>query len=316
MFLQNLHLSHRHNAPFRYGRREFDRIANMNMPRSGQVRCLSVAGFHTMRYLEWGDADNPQVLVCVHGLTRVGRDFETLALALSGRFRVVCPDVAGRGRSDWLPDARLYSVPQYASDMTALIARLDVESVHWLGTSMGGLIGMALAGQANSPISRLVLNDVGPRMELSALLRIGDYAGQARHFDTLEQATAYVRSVSSSFGLKTEEQWQELARSVVRPQGDGWTLHYDPAIGAALKTVTAESAAEGQGFLWKLYDAIRCPTLLLRGELSDLLSPETALEMTQRGPRASLVSIPGVGHAPMFFEHDQIAIVNRFLSSH
>jgi pimeloyl-ACP methyl ester carboxylesterase len=175
---------------------------------------------------------------------------------------------------------------------------------------------MALAGQPNSPICRLVLTDVGPRMELSALLRIGDYAGQARHFETLEQATAYVRSVSSSFGLKTEEQWRELARSVVRPLEDGWTLHYDPAIGAALKGVTAESAADGQAILWKLYDAIRCPTMLLRGELSDLLSHETALEMTQRGPRASLVSIAGVGHAPMFFEQDQIAIVNRFLSSH
>jgi pimeloyl-ACP methyl ester carboxylesterase len=269
-----------------------------------------------MRYLEWGAEDNPQVLVCVHGLTRVGRDFERLALALAGRFRVVCPDVAGRGRSDWLPDARLYSVPQYASDMVALIARLDVESVGWVGTSMGGLIGMALAGQANSPISRLVLNDVGPRMELPALLRIGDYAGEARHFDSLEQATAYVRSVSLSFGLKTEEDWQELARSVVRPHNGGWTLHYDPAIGAALKNVTAESAAEGQAVLWKLYDAIRCPTLLLRGEASDLLSGQTAQEMTQRGPRAQLVAVPGVGHAPMFFDEDQIAIVNRFLSSH
>lgn len=277
---------------------------------------MSPAGFHTMRYLEWGARDNPRVLLCVHGLARVGRDFERLATALAGRFRVVCPDVAGRGRSDWLPDPRLYSVPQYASDMATLIARLDVDSVAWLGTSMGGLIGMAVAGQPNSPVSRLVLNDVGPRLEVAALARIGEYVGQARRFASLEQGIEYVRSVSSTFGLREEDDWQEFARSVLRHDGaDAWTLHYDPAIGAALRSITPESAAAGEAALWQVYDAIRCPTLLLRGEQSDLLSERTAQEMTQRGPRAQLVQVAGVGHAPMFFDAGQIAIVNRFLSA-
>jgi pimeloyl-ACP methyl ester carboxylesterase len=266
-----------------------------------------------MRYLEWGAAGNPQVLVCVHGLTRVGRDFERLACALAEQYRVVCPDVAGRGRSDWLADPRLYAVPQYAFDMTSLIARLGVEMVDWLGTSMGGLIGLSLAGQPNAPIGRLILNDVGPRLELAALRRIADYVGQPRRFDSLQQATDYVRSVSSGFGLKTEDDWRELARSVVRHDETGWSLHYDPAIGDALKSLTAETAAAGEAGLWKLYDAVRCPTLLVRGAESDLLSEATAQEMTQRGPCAQLVRIDGVGHAPMFFDEAQIAIVRRFL---
>jgi len=285
----------------------------VSMPRSGSVRCLSSGGFHTMRYLEWGAAGNPQVLVCVHGLTRVGRDFERLAVALCDQYRIVCPDVAGRGRSDWLADARLYAVPQYAFDMTNLIARLDVESVQWLGTSMGGLIGLSLAGQPNSPISRLVLNDVGPRLELEALQRIGEYVGKPMHFDSLEQAKDYIRSISASFGLQTADEWLELARSVVRPDAGGWALHYDPGIGQSFKALSAETAAAGEANLWKLYDAIRCPTLLLRGAQSDLLSPQTAAEMTQRGPKAQLVQIEGVGHAPMFFDAAQIAIVRRFL---
>jgi pimeloyl-ACP methyl ester carboxylesterase len=285
----------------------------IGMPRSGSVRCLSTSGFHTMRYLEWGAADNPQVLVCVHGLTRVGRDFERLASALAERYRVVCPDVAGRGRSDWLADPRLYAVPQYAFDMTTLIARLGVETVHWLGTSMGGLIGLSLAGQPNSPIARLVLNDVGPRLELAALTRIADYVGQAKHFETLQQATDYVRSVSASFGLQTDDDWRELARSVVRHDAAGWSLHYDPAIANAFKNLSEEAAAVAEAGLWKLYDAVHCPTLLVRGAQSDLLSEATAQEMARRGPHAQLVQVEGVGHAPMFFDEAQIAVVRRFL---
>lgn len=285
----------------------------MSTPRLGEVRCLSRAGFHTMRYAEWGAADNPRVLVCLHGLTRVGNDFARLARSLSDGYRVVCPDVVGRGRSDWLADPMLYGLPQYAFDITNLVARLDVDSVDLLGTSMGGLIGMTLAGQPNAPIGRLILNDVGPRMELEALLRIADYVGRTERFDSLEQATEYVRSISSGFGLRTPEQWRELTESVVRPGESGWIFHYDPGIAQTLKGTSAETNAAAEAKLWQLYDAIRGPVLVLRGAQSDLLSRDTAAEMTRRGPRAELVEVPGVGHAPMFFEPEQIAIVRRFL---
>jgi pimeloyl-ACP methyl ester carboxylesterase len=266
-----------------------------------------------MRYTEWGAADNPRVLLCVHGLTRVGRDFAHLAEGLCDQYRVVCPDVVGRGHSDWLPDPTLYSVPQYAFDMTSLIARLDVERVDWLGTSMGGLIGLSLAGQPKAPIGRLILNDIGPRMQLDALLRISDYVGQIQRFTSLDQATEYVRSISLGFGLRSPEQWRELAESVVRTDGSEWILHYDPAIAVPLKDTSAASNAVSEAKLWQLYDAIEARTLLLRGAESDLLSSDAAIEMTQRGPRAELVEIPGVGHAPMFFDETQIAIVRRFL---
>jgi pimeloyl-ACP methyl ester carboxylesterase len=268
-----------------------------------------------MHYSDWGAVDNPRVLVCIHGLTRVGADFSRLAAALCDQYRVVCPDVVGRGRSDWLPDPALYSVPQYAFDMTSLIARLGVERVDMLGTSMGGLIGLSLAGQPKAPIGRLILNDIGPSMELDALLRIADYVGQPKRFADLAQATEYVRSISAGFGLTSPDDWRELTESVVRPDGSQWIFHYDPAIAGPLKDTSAQSNAVAQAKLWQLYDAVTAPTLLLRGAESDLLSRAAAVEMRQRGPRAELVEIPGVGHAPMFFSEEQIAIVRRFLLS-
>lgn len=218
-----------------------------------------------MHYWEWGAADNPRVLVCVHGLTRAGIDFAHLAESLSGAYRVVCPDVVGRGGSDWLPDPMLYGLPQYALDMTALLARLDVEQVDWLGTSMGGLIGLTLAGQPNSPIRRLILNDVGPRLEPEALARIGDYVGKPMRFKDLDAATEYLRSISAGFGLKAPQQWREFTEAVVRPDGAEWIFHYDPAIGVPLRAMTPEAAAQGEQQLWRLYEAIRGPVLLIRG---------------------------------------------------
>jgi len=266
-----------------------------------------------MHYSEWGAADNPKVLLCVHGLTRVGDDFAHLAENLSDQYRVVCPDVVGRGRSDWLKDPMLYGLPQYAFDMASLIARLNVDRVDYLGTSMGGLIGLSLAGQPNAPIGRLILNDIGPRLELDALQRIGEYVGQPKRFADLEQAIGYVRSISVGFGLRTPQQWRELTEPAVRLDGSGWVFRYDPGIALSVKNPTAESNAAAEAKLWELYDAIRGPVLLVRGAESDLLSQGAAVEMTQRGPRAELVEIAGVGHAPMFFDADQIAIVRRFL---
>ncbi len=277
-------------------------------PRRRSVQCASPRGLHRLAYVEWGDPRNRDVLVCVHGLTRTGRDFDALARALSIQFRVVCPDIAGRGDSDRLPDPALYAIPQYVADMVTLIARLDVESVRWVGTSMGGLIGMALAAQAGSPVRRLVLNDVGAVVTRASLERIAAYVGKAPDFATLEQAERYIRDVSAPFGPHSEAEWRYLTETWLRRNTDGsLRAHYDPRIAQAM------AVPENDLDLWSLYDALRCPTLVIRGEHSDLLTRETAAEMARRGPKAQVVEIRGVGHAPTLLHPDQIAIVRDFL---
>lgn len=281
--------------------------------REGQVNCLSTAGFHHMAYVEWGDAHNPRVLICVHGLTRNGRDFDFLAQALEADYRVICPDVVGRGKSDWLANKSLYVMPQYCADMVTLLARLNVETIDWLGTSMGGLIGMALAAQPGNPIRRLVLNDVGPVVSAVSLARIGDYLGTPPRFDSIEEAEAYVRKVSAPFGPLTDTQWRHLTVHAVREANDGKIeFVYDPGIAQAYRQGQQLSGGKDVE-LWPLFDAITCPTLLLRGEQSDLLTPQTAQAMTQRGPHAQLIEIPGVGHAPVLMDDAQIAPVRDFL---
>jgi pimeloyl-ACP methyl ester carboxylesterase len=266
-----------------------------------------------MRYVEWGDPGNPRVLLCVHGLTRTGRDFDHLARALAGGLRVVCPDVAGRGRSDWLRNPLHYQISQYAADMVTLIARLNAKELYWLGTSMGGLIGIGLAGLPDAPIAKLILNDVGPHLEIDGLMRIGAYVGTDMHFDSIAAAEQHLRTICAGFGMRSDDDWREFTASVLRPDGAGFVLHYDPAIGTALRALTPELALAGEQMLWQLYDAIACPTLLLRGENSDLLSRETAVQMRERGPRPRTVTVAGVGHAPMFFDPGQIALVRDFL---
>jgi pimeloyl-ACP methyl ester carboxylesterase len=266
-----------------------------------------------MAYAEWGAPDNPRVLVCVHGLTRVGRDFDRLARALASHYRVVCPDVVGRGRSDWLRDPNYYVVPQYVADMVALLARLDVEEVDWVGTSMGGLIGIAVAGQAEAPIRRLVINDVGPRLDATAIARIGTYLGAPVSFATVDEAIDYVSVVAAPFGVKKREDWRELVEPALRRDGERWVLHYDPRIAVPFKSVTPEGAAAAEAAMWKLYDAIRCPTLIVRGEHSDLLTRETLFEMQARHASAQGAEVPGVGHAPTFMFEHEIALVRDFL---
>lgn len=279
-------------------------------PRMREVLCADTRGLHKLRYTEWGDPANPRVLVCVHGLTRNGRDFDRLASSLSAHYRVVCPDVVGRGRSDWLPDPAAYGFPQYVADMMVLLARLDVEQVHWLGTSMGGLIGMVIASQKNTPISRLLLNDVGPVITAESLQRIGDYVGKAPRFDSYDQAEAYIRLVSAPFGALTDAQWRSLTESSVRQGEDAkWGMVYDPAIGESFRQASLAHLAFD---LWSIYDGIRCPTMVVRGAHSDLLTAETHAEMGRRGPQAKLAEISGVGHAPMFLDEAQIAVVRDF----
>ena len=284
-------------------------------PRLHHVQCLAPEGLHRMGYWEWGDAANPKVLVCVHGLTRQGRDFDTFARALCDEYRVVCPDVAGRGQSDWLKSAASYAVPTYVADMVTLLARLDAETVHWVGTSMGGLIGLGLASLPDSPVARLVLNDVGPAIEYAALVRIGSYLGVPAHWKSIDDAADALRAISLGFGPHTREEWTALTRPQLVADGDGFKPHYDPAIAVPFRAVTPELAAAGEAMLWRSYDALRCPTLVLRGAESDLLTRATAAAMAQRGPRAQVHEIAGVGHAPTLVHADQIAVVRDFLVS-
>jgi pimeloyl-ACP methyl ester carboxylesterase len=279
-------------------------------PRQRHVQCASVAGLHRIAYLEWGESDNPEVLVCVHGLTRCSRDFDNLARALSDRYRVVCPDVAGRGESGWLADPMLYATPQYVADMVTLIARLDVEQVHWVGTSMGALIGMALAAQKDTPVSKLVLNDAGPVVGKAALERIATYVGMWPPLPSLQAVEQVVRAVAAPFGPHTDEEWRFLTEVVARRNADGsYRFHYDPKIAESFR----KNMPEGDMELWPLWDAVRCPTLVIRGAQSDLLSRATTEQMTQRGPKAKVVELQGIGHAPTLLHADQIAIVREFL---
>lgn len=285
----------------------------MHEPRLNHVQCLDAQGLHRMAYWEWGDPANAKVLVCVHGLSRQGRDFDTLARAMSAEYRVVCPDVVGRGQSDWLADPSGYQIPAYAADMVTLLARLNSGTVHWVGTSMGGLIGLVVAALKNSPISRLVLNDVGPAVELDAIARIGAYLGAPLRWKSLEEAADALWAISQGFGPHTREQWLELTRPMIKPDGDGFVPHYDLHIGDAFRSITPEIIKAGEAQVWAMYQSLRCKVLLLRGAESDLLTQATAKAMTERGPKAELHEFAGIGHAPMLNSADQVAVVREFL---
>ncbi|OIP24144.1 MAG: alpha/beta hydrolase [Comamonadaceae bacterium CG2_30_60_41] len=288
------------------------------------IDCPDAQGGHRMAWWQWGNPQARHVVLCVHGLTRQGRDFDTLARALvtlgGDTLQVVCPDVVGRGQSDWLKDPQGYQIPFYAADMLVLLARLQPTTLDWLGTSMGGLIGMVIAGQPEAPafakVRRLVLNDVGPVIEWQALQRIGQYLGKVPVFASEQQAADALWAIASSFGPHTPAQWLALSRPQIKPLGDGtgrFTLRYDPALAEPFKSITQESAAQGEAQLWQAYDAITAQTLLLRGAQSDLLSRATAYAMTQRGPRARLIEFAGVGHAPTIVTPDQVQAVRSFL---
>lgn len=285
----------------------------MNEPRLNAVQCLDSKGLHRMAFWEWGDAANPHVVVCAHGLSRQGRDFDTLAQALAPHCRVICPDVVGRGQSDWLADPMGYAIPAYVADMVTLLARLDARVVDWVGTSMGGLIGLGVAALKGSPLRRLVLNDVGPTIEPVSLKRIGAFLGQPAHWPTLDAAADALWAISQGFGPHSREQWLALTRPQLKPDGDGFKPHYDPAIAVPFKMITPELARLGEAALWQAYDSLELPVLLLRGAQSDLLSAATAQAMTERGPRARLLELPGVGHAPTLVQADQVRAVAEFV---
>ena len=283
-----------------------------------------------MAYWRWGDAQAQHVVVCVHGLTRQGRDFDRLAQALVMSspvpVQVICPDVVGRGQSEWLQNPEHYQIPQYAADMLALLGQIQatlgpdrpVQALDWVGTSMGGLIGMVLAGQPGlplpAPMRRLVLNDVGPAITWSSVQRMQGFVGQYGQFRDLDEAAAALWILSQGFGPVLPEVWREMSTHMTRPASDGaLTLHYDPAIGVPLRALTPEAASAGEAAMWSLYDQIQAQTLLIRGGQSDLLTTETAMAMTQRGPRAQLETWPDCGHAPTLTVANQLAVVTRLL---
>ncbi len=276
------------------------------------VRSIDVEGpdrrYH-MSYTVFGEENTERTIVCVHGLTRNGRDFDMLATALADNARVICPDVVGRGQSDWLDDPAAYAVPTYIGHMVQLIQHLGASKVDWIGTSMGGLIGMGVASLEASPIERMILNDVGPFLPKEALERIGTYLGLELSFDSLDQLETHLRQIHAPFGPLTDQQWAHLARFSAKTGADGRiVLSYDPKIAIPFRAEEAEDVD-----LWPLWDEIQCPVLLIRGADSDLLPKSTALEMTRRGPKADLIEIAGVGHAPALMDQDQIAQVTAWL---
>lgn len=278
-------------------------------PKAGSYLSLGPSGFHRVAFADWGDPDGRKATICVHGLTRTGRDFDVLAAELSKSTHVVCPDVPGRGASDWLENPKEYIYPTYLGDMAGLISHIGAERVTWIGTSMGGLIGMMLAAMPGSPIRKLIINDIGPFIPKEALNRIGDYVGAAPSFPDIAGIEAYLREVHAPFGDLSDEQWLHLATTSSERNGEGgYRLHYDPAIADAFISGPVEDVD-----LWSVWDRIACPTLVLRGANSDLLMADTAQEMTQRGPKAELVTIDECGHAPALMADDQIKIIMDWL---
>ncbi len=276
---------------------------------SNSIQCIGPHGFHRMAYTDWGAPAAERVLFCVHGLTRNGRDFDYLAAALEDRYRTLCPDIAGRGKSARLSHSEDYNNRQYVADVIALFARSGTERIDWLGTSMGGMMGMITASMPESPIRRLILNDIGPWLPKAALQRIADYVGSVQHFDDKAGVEGYLRTVHEPFGALTDDQWRHLAEHSSYPRDDGgYELACDPKIGDAFQAMAIDDVD-----LWALWDRIECPVLVLRGIDSDLLSADVAKEMASRGPKADVVEIEGCGHAPALMDGAQIATVRDWL---
>lgn len=279
--------------------------------KSDHILMLASGGFRRIHITEWGDANNDRVLVCAHGLTRNGRDFDEVAKALQDQYRVVCPDMPGRGQSDWLRDKTEYSYPTYLNVVTALLARIHVDAIDWLGTSMGGLIGMLVAAQANSPIRRLVVNDVGPYIPVAAMQRIAGYVGLDPRFKDLEELEHYLRKIHAPFGHLSDAQWRHLAVHTAKELPDGkLALRHDPGI-----AVPFEHASDTPVQLWETWDAIRCPVTVLRGQSSDVLLDDTVQEMKQRGSKPDVIEFPDVGHAPALMDELQVNTVRDLLLS-
>jgi pimeloyl-ACP methyl ester carboxylesterase len=307
----------------------------------GSVLCLSTGGFHRVAYLDWGRITSDHVVLCVHGLARNSRDFDFLAAELARKCRVICPDVVGRGDSEWLAEKSDYRFSTYLADAAVLLARVTAprrsvlsglfgrwpvfrrapKRIDWVGTSMGGLIGMLLAAKPGSPIRRLVLNDVGPFVSWGSLYRLKGYVGGGRSFQSVAAAESWLREVCAPFGRLTDRQWRHLARHSVHQAGKGdYRLRYDPGIGEAMRGHSDPEFPLGPNFLagvdlWSTWAQVRCPVLVLRGANSDVLTRETISRMRAEKPDVQVVEFEGAGHAPALMDQEQIAAVTRFLLS-
>ncbi|WP_136443867.1 alpha/beta fold hydrolase [Pacificoceanicola onchidii] len=275
-----------------------------------KVRCVSRHGFHDVAYSDWGDPDAQDCLVCVHGLTRNARDFDQVAQALSPQMRVICADLAGRGQSDWLRDASDYNLLQYNMDMTTLLARTGLPQVDWLGTSLGGLIGISLAGMEGSPIRRLIINDVAPEIPYAALRRITSYVQTKTEFETLDDVEAHLRETLSPFGPMTNDDWAKMARTSAFETETGYHQHHDPGIISNFRRYFMFMHFN----IWKYWDAITCPVLILRGTQSDFLTERLRDKMLERLPHASVIEFDGIGHVPTLNTPSQINEIKEWLA--
>ena len=308
----------------------------MTSPRLNAVTCSSSAGLHRMAYWDWGDVENPRMVLCVHGLTRNGRDFDALASELAKDYRVICPDVVGRGLSDRLLNPSLYHVGQYVADMVSLLNKVQPKQLDLVGTSMGGLIGMGYVGAieasvttratqrigpaldvnipaADYPVHRLVLNDVGPHLEPESLARIGEYVGAQVALASFDEAVNYFKIVSQSFGPHSDDQWRSLARHYFIEDKGHWIKHYDMDISIPFQSMSPALVAQGEMMMWASYASYKGPVLITRGADSDLLSTDTLAKMLSINPLARAVEFSGVGHAPTFIQTDQIDAIKAFL---
>lgn len=277
-------------------------------PNSGSFPFTDENGTIWLAFVDWGSRQRGRVVLCAHGLTRQGRDFDVLARAMAGDFQTIQIDVAGRGRSGWLADKTAYTFDTYLRHVRALMDYRGIAALDWVGTSMGGIMGMLLAAEQDSPIQRLVINDVGPFIPGAALEKIGARVGANPRFVNLQAACDYLREVHAGFGELTDADWSDLTiHSITREADGGYVLHYDPAIGDPF------GEPVGDVDLWAVYDRIQCPVLVLRGANSEILTEATAREMTARGPCAELVEFPRVGHAPALMNVEQISVVHEWL---
>jgi len=279
-------------------------------PRDESVRSIGRYGYHRIAYRDWGQPAAP-VVFCVHGLSRNSRDFDPLARVLANCRRVICPDIVGRGRSDWLADPSDYHLIQYNLDMTVLAARIGTESFDWIGTSLGGLMGMALAGIPNSPIRRLVINDIAPEVPTPALRRLSLYLGDDRRFPDLDALEAHLRVAFAPFGPMTDADWRRMAETSSMATEEGYRLAYDPGIAQNFRRYWLLINAN----LWRYWDRITCPVLVLRGTESDFLTTLLLDRMVRRLPHSEVIEFDGIGHTPTLNAPEQIEPIVRWLAS-
>ena len=280
--------------------------------KSFEVNLEGVGEQHKISYAEWGTG-NKKLLVCIHGLTRNGRDFDMVAGALAGDYHVIAPDMPGRGKSGWLKNFYLYNNDYYLEVTRALISSLGYTECDWLGTSMGGLMGMIGGAKYPKLIGRMVLNDIGPYIDAGGMRRIATYIKDEVIFPSLQIAQQRMREIYEPFKIPNEEIWQHMFDYGLRPaENGGYTFAHDPQLGAAFKTPDGGLVPIGEFDLWRVWEAVKCPVLVLRGELSDILSREVALKMTARAG-TELVEFKGYGHVPPLLNDEQVGVVRKFL---